>query len=210
MIIFGTRGITSTLSKGEFNCPGCQQSAAFTHKKVRRFFTLYFIPVIPLDQLGNYVECNVCQATYDSEILTYDPAVESQRVEAFFFIACKQVMISMLLADGVIDDDEVKMLQTQFQQITGTFVPEEELREEIQVISSQGGNVLENLKNLSAQLNDTGKETVINAAYAIAMSDGNFDESEQQFLYQIGQTLEMSNAHIKGVLASAMNQSPLS
>lgn len=205
MIIFGTRGIKSTTASGVFNCPRCQQQTNFKQKRVRRFFTLYFIPIIPLNRLGEYVECVNCQGTYDNEILTYDPAVESQRVEAFYFIACKQVMISMMLADGVIDDEEVKMLQTQFQQITGTFVPEDELREEIQVISSQGGRTLESLKAISPQLNNTGKETVIRAAYAIAMSDGNFDESEQQFLFQVGQSLEMSNDHIKGVLSSMTN-----
>ena len=52
MIIFGTRGVTFTPEKGEFFCPGCCAERSFARKSVRRFFTLYFIPLVPLDKLG--------------------------------------------------------------------------------------------------------------------------------------------------------------
>ena len=51
MIIFGTRGVKSTLSQGQFDCPQCGSNRAYKHKKVTRFFTLYFIPVIPLGKI---------------------------------------------------------------------------------------------------------------------------------------------------------------
>ncbi|MGB0713112.1 MAG: RodZ domain-containing protein, partial [Gammaproteobacteria bacterium] len=38
-----------------------------------------------------------------------------------------QVMIGMLLADGQIDDEEVKMLQAHYREITGTELPEDEI-----------------------------------------------------------------------------------
>jgi len=198
MIIYGTRGIKSTAEKGNFNCPACNAHSPYKKKRVRRFFTLYFIPLIPLDKMGEYVECDTCQATFDPEILTYDPAEESQRIESYFFIACKQVMITMLLADGVIHDGEIKMLQQQFQQISGTFVPEDELREEIAQISQQGVNTQEVLTGLAPSLNDQGKETLVKAAYAIALSDGTsaLHPAEEQYLFQLGQILELSNAHM--------------
>ena len=205
MIIFGTRGVTSTAEKGQFNCPQCSGATDYNLKRVRRFFTLYFIPVIPLDKMGEYVECGRCQGTYDPEILTYDPSVEGEKMEAFFFVACKQVMISMLLADGVIDDGEVKMLQSQFQEITGTHVPEEELREEIQYISDQGSSAPEMLGSMTGQLNDQGKETVIRAAYAIAAADGNVDQSEQAYLMEVGRSMGMTEAHLTGVISTIMS-----
>lgn len=210
MIIFGTRGITTTPERGNFHCPQCRgASTNYNLKRVRRFFTLYFIPVIPLDKLGEYVECTSCQGTYDPEILSYDPTVEGEKMEAFFFIACKQVMISMLLADGHIDDNEVKMLQAQFQQITGTHVPEAELREEITYISQQGSSAIEILSSLAHQMNDAGKEIVIRAAYSIAAADGNIDDSEQAYMMEVGTALGMSEAHLTGVLTTAMAQPAL-
>lgn len=208
MILFGTRGVTSTAERGDFSCPQCSGTTNYNLKRVRRFFTLYFIPIIPLDKLGEYVECAQCQGTFDPEILSYDPAIEGQKMEAFFFVACKQVMISMLLADGHIDDSEVTMLQTQFKEITGTHVPEQELREEIQHISQQGSSASEMLGSLAGQMNDQGKETVVRAAYAIAASDGNVDQSEQAYLAEVGRSLGMSEAHLTGVISAAMSGQP--
>lgn len=68
-IIFGTRGVTYTKARGSFQCPQCRTLAPYRHRRIRRFFTLYFIPVIPLDLLGEYVECDQCRGTYKMEIL---------------------------------------------------------------------------------------------------------------------------------------------
>ncbi|MEM7697907.1 MAG: TerB family tellurite resistance protein, partial [Verrucomicrobiota bacterium] len=196
MIIFGTRGVTTTPEEGQFHCPQCNQQSAFKLKRVRRFFTLYFIPVIPLDKLGEYVECPACQVTYDPEILNYDPAQEQLHVEALFHVACKQVMIAMLLADGVVDDSEVTQLRDQFLSLTGTDVPEQELREEIAQIQAQGSSAAELVARMAPQLNDNGKEMVIRAAYAIAAADGNVDETESRYLLEVAQSLGMSEAHM--------------
>lgn len=207
MIIFGTRGITTTPERGTFNCPQCASPQPYNFKRVRRFFTLYFIPVIPLDRLGEYIECPSCQGTYDVEILNYDPSQEGLQVEAFFFIAVKQVMIAMLLADGIIDDSEVKMLQSVYLDLTGTEIPEEELREEIAVIQASGSSALQLIQELAPTLNDPGKETVMRAAYAIANADGRIDDTESTLLAEIGDGLGFTTAHMQGLLSS-MNEPP--
>jgi tellurite resistance protein len=200
MIIFGTRGITTTPETGNFFCPQCNGQTPYQLKRVRRFFTLYFIPLIPLDKVGEYIECPRCQGTFDIGILDYDPSLEGAKFEALFFVAVKQVMIGMLLADGHIDDNEVLMLQSQFQQLTGAEVTEQDLREEIAEIQKSGTNPLELVGGLASGLNATGKETVIRAAYAIANADGNFDPSEVALLQQIGQSLDLTTAHLNGIL----------
>ena len=43
MIIFGTRGVSSTTGSGRFYCPRCEQERPYHSKRMRRFFTLYFI-----------------------------------------------------------------------------------------------------------------------------------------------------------------------
>ena len=36
----------------------------YKHIKVTKFFTLYFIPLIPLGSAGEYVECQTCKGTF--------------------------------------------------------------------------------------------------------------------------------------------------
>ena len=199
-IIFGTRGVTSTKQQGQFYCPQCNGSCDYRHKSVRRFFTLYFIPVIPLDQLGEYVECQRCQGTYHLEILNYDPAAQGNQVEALFMVAMKQVMIAMLLADGVIDDSEVEELRVTYEDLSGMAITEQDLREEIEVIQQRGSDAIEMITDLGPGLNDKGKEMVITAAYQIAAADGHVDESEIQLIHQIAEAMGISSAHLRGIM----------
>jgi uncharacterized tellurite resistance protein B-like protein len=69
IIIFGTRGVTSTIKDGRFHCPQCDTEKSYRHRKVTQFFTLYFIPVIPLGAKGTYVECQSCRNTYVERVL---------------------------------------------------------------------------------------------------------------------------------------------
>ena len=201
LIIFGTRGITSTKERGQFHCPQCGGQCDYRHKRVRRFFTLYFIPVIPMDSLGEYVECQRCQGTYNLEILQYDPQSESLQVEALFMVAMKQVMIAVLLADGVIDDDEVKELQATYEDLAGVEISEQDLREEIDVIQKQGSDAIQLITHLGPGLNDKGKEMVITAAYQIAAADGHIDESESRLIEEVALAMEVTKAHLRGILA---------
>jgi len=75
-IIFGTRGIRSTIKQGAFYCPQCQSEKNYKHKKVTQFFTLYFIPLIPLGNKGEYVECQTCRNTYIERVLDIAPVLD--------------------------------------------------------------------------------------------------------------------------------------
>lgn len=75
MIIFGTTGITSTQQRGSFHCPSCGAGAPFERKGVRRFFTLFFVPLIPLHQVADFIECKRCGGTFKPEVLTWNGTV---------------------------------------------------------------------------------------------------------------------------------------
>ena len=49
MIIFGTKATRKLLDKGSFDCPQCNQTTNFEKRRARKWFHLYFIPIIPLE-----------------------------------------------------------------------------------------------------------------------------------------------------------------
>ena len=80
MIIFGYRGRDRTVGNGSFNCPNCRASRSYEHKKLQRWFTLYFVPVFPLQTLGERIVCGACGQAYTTAVLSYDPSQqEAQR-----------------------------------------------------------------------------------------------------------------------------------
>jgi len=111
MIIFGTRGIKSTIKEGQFLCPQCATQKPYKHKKVTKFFTLYFIPLIPLGQAGEFVECLTCKGTFVPRVLDYKPNQGQNEFQSEYEKAMRHSMVLMMLADGIIDDNEMKVVQ---------------------------------------------------------------------------------------------------
>ena len=70
IIIFGTKGVERSIGSGLFHCPTCSRDSPYTRMKVTRFFTLYFIPLIPLGSMGELVRCDQCKTSYSSEVLS--------------------------------------------------------------------------------------------------------------------------------------------
>ncbi len=69
-IVFGTRVRHKVIGEGQFFCPKCQATRAYQHKKASRYFALYFVPLIPMGQLGEYVECQTCGVAFEPVVLT--------------------------------------------------------------------------------------------------------------------------------------------
>ena len=69
MIIFGFRARHKKIAEGEFFCPKCQASRRYVHKRAVRSFTLYFIPIFPVQHLGEFIECQTCSATFEMAVL---------------------------------------------------------------------------------------------------------------------------------------------
>jgi hypothetical protein len=65
IIIFGTCTIPRTVDRGYFFCPVCQSREACALRTVGRYFSLFFIPVIPLGSRGMFYQCGRCQRQFD-------------------------------------------------------------------------------------------------------------------------------------------------
>jgi hypothetical protein len=79
MIIWGWRALTKTVARGNFFCPDCVREQAYSRRRVRQFFTLYFIPIFPMKTLGEYIECDVCKNAYKDKVLEYNPLGKPER-----------------------------------------------------------------------------------------------------------------------------------
>ena len=200
LIIFGTRGVTYSHGKGQFFCPDCGDERAYQLKRVRRFFTLYFIPLIPLDLLGEYVECGGCRGTYKPGVLEYHPAKALPPGEAEFLVAMRRVMVLMMLADGVVEEQEMTTIQEIFGQMAKRTIERAEIEKEIAEAKASGATVEDYCRKMTGSLNESGKEMVVRSAYLVAAADGKFEEEEKSLLSRIGKALELSPASYRGII----------
>jgi hypothetical protein len=79
ILVWGSRVRVIDLDSGEFHCPECGQPRTYSQRRVARYFTLFWIPLFPTANLGEYVECHHCGRQYTDDILSYTPPGPSER-----------------------------------------------------------------------------------------------------------------------------------
>lgn len=70
MIIWGSKAKESQIGSGTFFCPNCMADSPYSHMRVSRYFTLYFIPLFPTSKLGEYVRCRSCNSELSDAVLS--------------------------------------------------------------------------------------------------------------------------------------------
>ncbi len=78
MIIWGSKSKEKEVGAGQFHCPNCDEQSSYIHKKVGRYFTLYFIPLFQTEELGEFVECQRCQQAYKPNVLQREDPLPSR------------------------------------------------------------------------------------------------------------------------------------
>ena len=68
-ILFGTKTRFKTLSTGQFYCPQCRTRREYELRLARDYFTLYFIPLFPINTRGEMVTCLTCNTNFQKEVL---------------------------------------------------------------------------------------------------------------------------------------------
>ena len=205
MIIWGWRVRKKTIGTGVFFCPGEGGDRKYEHKQARRWFTIFFIPLIPLKELGDFVECTSCENTYYPDVLKGKTASE---IEDISTIAIRHVAVSIALADGTVDPRERDAAVTVVQRFASHPYDLDDLDSDLS--SLQVSALSDNLEELGAVLNEHGKENVLTAAVFLAGADGHVDRSEIEVARQIGKALTMSSAHIEGTIQQELSRLGLS
>ena len=205
MIIWGWRVRKKTIGTGVFFCPGEGGDRNYEHRQARRWFTIFFIPLIPLKELGDFVECTSCENTYYPDVLKGKTASE---IEDISTIAIRHVAVSMALADGTVAPRERDAAVTVVQRFASHPYGLDDLDSDLS--SLQVSALSDNLEELSAVLNEHGKENVLTAAVFLAGADGHVDRSEIEVARQIGKALTMSSAHIEGTIQQELSRLGLS
>ena len=187
MIIWGSRGVTSTVDSTQFHCPQCNMSRSCGLKEVRNYFTLYFIPIIPLNVAGRYVECSSCGGTFAEEALNYDPQQEQEEVNTQML----RVMVMAALADGMVDDAERSTIQQQYQGLAGLPVAAATLESEIAMATSSGADLNAYVAQMAHELSPHGAGLVVTLAYRVMSAGGQLKPGHQAQLNRLAGTLQI-------------------
>jgi len=203
LIIFGTRSVTSDQAHGDFFCPQCRSKGSYIHKESRRYFTLYFIPLIPLNLIGEYIECQRCMGTYKMEVLQLDPVADAKAQQSSFHKALGRVLAMISHVDGKANESEISAIAGILGEMGNRTVSRAEIEAELAQASASNGNVVEVCRPMMDYLTPSGRELVIRASVLVASADGEINDGERTMLASIASGLQISRARLAELMPAA-------
>jgi hypothetical protein len=195
LIIFGLRVFYRTIAQGTFHCRRCGGDREYRHRSGRRWFTLFFIPVIPLNAVGEHVQCTTCKTRYVVEVLNQPTTAQMQAA----LPAGMRAAVSAMLRSG--DPASPASRQRAIEAVVGAGTPgydeamlNADLMQPFEAIRPA-------LNQVGAQLTIQAREWYLTEVLRIAMADGSLTESERHAALAIGIDLGMTQAQVVGVVA---------
>jgi hypothetical protein len=77
-LLFGLRVYFRDIGEGMFYCQRCGGDRAYRRRAGRRWFHIFFIPVIPLDRVGEDIRCGTCRTRYRTGVLALPTSAQMQ------------------------------------------------------------------------------------------------------------------------------------
>lgn len=197
LLIWGIRSRAKTLSTGTFFCPHCGGDRTYAHKQLRRWFTLFFLPVIPMKVLGELIECQTCRTQYDPQVLSMPTTSDLQQQ---LLGAYREAVVSVLRSgDGTGRAAALSVLS----RAAGHEWSEADLDADLRLLDT--GPLFDRLQRLATSLTTEGKESLLGAAATVAGA-GSATSAARDLLERIARALGMTPAHARGVIDSAVER----
>jgi zinc-ribbon family/Tellurite resistance protein TerB len=196
VIIFGLSVFRfGLIGTGRFHCPNCGGDRNYQHKRLRRFFTLFFLPVIPLGTVGEVVTCQTCRKRFDPAVLRRPTATQM----ASALPAGMRVLAAVVLRAG---GATAAATHAAVDAVRRAGAPEygiAELTTDLQLpIEAAVGP----LQALAAHLVPEARERYLSEAVRIALADGPLKPQERDSIVWLAGHLGMTQAHAHGVIVT--------
>jgi tellurite resistance protein len=189
LIIFGTRGrITGTAPHETLKnaCPNCNSNLEL--KDLKRWFTLFFIPIFPFDTIESFYQCTNCDSSYKRsarEALLGNSQnkeeIEQEAKKLFgkTLIAC---MTHMAFIDGELSPlelEEIEKVKSSFSDFSAEL---EDVFTKVKTSSNPEEYVYTLLRQSSEELTSQAIMNIIGLSATVLLADGKIDKEEEKLL----------------------------
>lgn len=204
LIIWGLRVFYHTIGEGTFHCRKCGGDRQYRHRAGRRFFTLFFIPIIPLNKVGEHVQCTTCRTRYVMDVLSLPTAEQMQTA----LPAGMRAAATAVLRSG--DPYSPAARQRAVAVISGAGAQGYTDANLDSDMAQTGNAVRDALAQVSQQLTPDAREWFLAEIVRVAMADGPLTGSERQTVQAVGSDLGMTPAQAIGVVTMIEQGAPRS
>jgi hypothetical protein len=205
MIVWGRSISDKVVATGQFRCPSCRQHCAYVLRQPRKWGTIYWIPIVPLEKSDPYVECALCHKAYQEAALRQD-ATDAQRQfdvqrarEADLSRMLCEVMVLMAGEKHSVSPRLCGLIANAVGRLIQIEMPQDDVLAAIAAGPDESEAVLRNVEQQAASLTDRGREIVLRAAIVAAPKP--LTKRSGALAIEIGRRLGMQSEAVYATLA---------
>jgi hypothetical protein len=197
MLIFGLRMCFRTTGHGTFHCQRCGGDRQYRHRAGRRWFHIFYIPVIPLDRTSEHLQCTACRGRYRTGVLAVPTAAQ---MEAALPAGTLAAATCMLLAGDPGSEPARRRAVDAVRAAGLVSYDESALDEDLIHAAVAGSDVAGPLNTMAAQLAVPAREWFLASVVRIGLADGQLTDEERLAARQVAANLGLTAAHAYGVI----------
>lgn len=208
MIIVGSMEWASTIERGDFFCPVCNGIKTYQRKVSRPFVTLYFVPVIPIGGLREYVICRSCRQRFDPDVLAAGKAAEMLKDTpaggpAAFETELLRLISLMMVEDDRVSEAEIDMATRVYQGMVLRELPRSELERACREVIALQIDAGRYVGIAGEGMTYDQKLKCVQAMFAVAGAEGRISPRRMQSLMKAQQQLKLDNVAFQTAIKDA-------
>jgi hypothetical protein len=198
ILIFGIRDRLCTIGSGRFRCPHCGVDRDYELRGARRWFTLFFLPIVPLGAarpLG--VRCASCGASFAPSVLDL-PTTDVLRDQ--YGVAFRRCAAAVLRAGDPSSAVARAFLVDEYRELLGEGG---ELTDDVldaDLADADASQLAVYASPVAGRLDARQAERFFAACAQVALADGPLSADERDALRNLGESLNLSAAHQLGII----------
>jgi hypothetical protein len=196
-IIWGLRVIYATIAQGAFFCRKCGGDRKYRRRAGRRWITVFFLPLVPLKQTGEHVQCLTCKTRYVTEVLRLPTAAAMQAA----LPAGMRALVAVMLRAG--DPASQAARRRAIEAVTGAGAQgydDAALDADLALAAADGRRAIAVLRD---QLQIHAREWYLAELIRIGMTDGPLTGAERVAAETVAADLGLTRAQVIGVITLA-------
>lgn len=193
-LIMGMKVKLKAIGDGTFHCPRCGGDRHYRRMQARRWFTIFFVPVIPLKELGTVVQCDSCGGQFSEAALSTPTTAD---LDAALVNAMRATVLAFLALR-----DTPRSMAAAMEAVRGAGMPgygDADLAWDRQ--TDAGARAQLAVAAMGPSLEPLGRERFLTGALKVATADGELTPESAELGRRVGAWLGLTSANTEGVLA---------
>lgn len=199
MGLIGVRFYFKTTGQGTVHCYRCGGDRPYRRCTGRRWFQVLMIPVVPLDRIGEHLQCRICRTRYRLEVLSIPTSAAMQVALPAGTLAA----VTMMLQAGDPDSPAARSRAIDIVQAAGlSGYDDAALAADLALAESRRLANAESLATLAIQLTMPAPEWLLADVIRVGLADGPLSDSERGAARLIAAHLGLTAAQAQGVIVT--------